>query len=375
MSYAYTPGLKVSRNTLVRKNRMLPVPGEVLVKQGESVTADKIVARTYIPGSINMIPMAFKVGCEEYEVPRAMKFKEGQTVQKGELMAEVKSFFGLFKSEYRAETSGTIELISPLSGMVGLREPPVPVNLTAYFAGRIAQVLPNLGAIVETRGAFVQGIFGIGGEKQGDLMTIASPEEVLTSSHISEKCANKVLVGGALVSADFLKRALEVGVRGIVVGGIDRNELSRFLGYDIGVAITGNENINTTCIVTEGFGRMKMANHTYSLLKSLEGRLASINGATQIRAGVIRPEIVVPLEEAASSIDKESEEEPTMGMELGMTVRIIRQPYFGGIGQITALPAELQRVASGSWVRVLAVKLDDGRQVTVPRANVEIMEQ
>ena len=38
-----------------------------------------------------------------------------------------------------------------------------------------------------------------------------------------------------------------------------------------------------------------MAERTFELLASREGEDAAVNGATQIRAGVMRPEIVVPL--------------------------------------------------------------------------------
>jgi hypothetical protein len=59
----------------------------------------------------------------------------------------------------------------------------------------------------------------------------------------------------------------------------------------------------------------------------------------------------------------------------GTPVRIIRQPYFGAIGLVKFLPVELQQVESESYVRVLDVELNDGTVVTVPRANVEIIEE
>ena len=37
-----------------------------------------------------------------------------------------------------------------------------------------------------------------------------------------------------------------------------------------------------------------MAQKTFDMLKHRAGSIASINGATQIRAGVVRPEIIVP---------------------------------------------------------------------------------
>jgi hypothetical protein len=114
-----------------------------------------------------------------------------------------------------------------------------------------------------------------------------------------------------------------------------------------------------------------MAQRTFDLLKSLEGREVSINGATQIRAGVIRPEIVAPI----GSI-LENKELPSKGqiLDLGSNIRIIREPYFGKLGTVVNLPHELVEVESGAVVRTLEAELNDGTRVRVPRANVEIIE-
>jgi len=39
------------------------------------------------------------------------------------------------------------------------------------------------------------------------------------------------------------------------------------------------------------------------------------------------------------------------------------------------LPAELQPIPTESRVRVLVATLPDGREVTIPRANVEMIEE
>lgn len=373
MSYAYTPGLKVMKNTIVRKSRILPVPGEVLVREGDSILGETIVARTYVPGEVIMMPMFYLLGVEPEELPGVMLKKEGDFVKKDEVIAISKWMFGLFRNECKANTTGTIELISDATGQIAIREPPVPLNMTAYISGRVVEVIPNFEAVIETPAAFVQGIFGIGGERQGELMTIAAPDEALTTDHIDKGCARKILVGGSLVTSEVLKKAADEGVKGIVTGGMLRKDLDRFLGYDIGVAITGHEDINLTCVITEGFGKMTMAKRTFDMLNSLEGKQASINGATQIRAGVIRPEVIVPIKDGNEPISEE--ESLTSGMGLGTRIRIIRQPYFGAIGHITDLPTELQTLESESRVRVVCVKLDNGQQVTIPRANVEIIEE
>ena len=119
-------------------------------------------------------------------------------------------------------------------------------------------------------------------------------------------------------------------------------------------------------IITEGFGTMNMSQRTFDLLKEFEGYRASVNGTTQIRAGVLRPEIIIPHDMA----EDEEGEALSQGMVPGTPIRIIRQPYFGAIGKVHSLPIELQRLESESMVRVVNIELDNGEVVTVPRANV-----
>jgi hypothetical protein len=102
--------------------------------------------------------------------------------------------------------------------------------------------------------------------------------------------------------------------------------------------------------------------------------MVSATGETQIRAGVMRPEIIIPIADSREEID-ESEDDFAGGMGKGTLVRIIREPYFGAIGKILDLPVELQRIESRSMVRVMEVELENGEKVIVPRANVEIIEE
>ena len=117
-----------------------------------------------------------------------------------------------------------------------------------------------------------------------------------------------------------------------------------------------------------------MANRTFRLLQSLEGKLASINGATQIRAGVIRPEIIVPIQDP-SQLPETPPTAETQQLEIGAPIRIIREPYFGKLGRVVELPPELVEIESGTHARVLKAELEDGSVVVVPRANVEIIAE
>ena len=152
-------------------------------------------------------------------------------------------------------------------------------------------------------------------------------------------------------------------------GGVDYNTISEILGYSLGVAITGTEN-TTTLILTEGFGEIHMAERTFNLLKDNEGKIASINGATQIRAGVLRPEIFI-----ASDGDSHSQDfsEEDLIISKGSIVRVIREPHFGKLGKITNLPYELVEMKSETKVRVAEVEFDNGSKEIIPRANLEVI--
>jgi len=370
---AYTPGLKVSPHTIIQRTRRLPLKGEVLVETGQVVSPDTIVARASLPGLMQSVKVAAQLGIDADEMPSILLVKEGDAVEKGQVLGATKAFFGLFKSESKSPTAGTVETISGVSGNVGVRQAPLPIDLTAYLSGTIAETMPGEGVIVRTEGALIQGIFGIGGERVGEIQMVSeSPESDLTETEITPALAGKIIVGGANISGAALRKASEVGVTGVVVGGIIDRDLIDFLGYDIGVAITGHENITLTLVITEGFGTIAMARRTFELLRSLAGRPASINGATQIRAGVIRPEVIVPLGAQTSAAPNAGDDEGNLS--LGTPIRIIREPYFGKLASVAGLPPQLTVIGSGASVRVLEAKLADGSVVTVPRANVEIIE-
>ena len=371
MGSAYTPGLTVSADIVVRRTRRLPIKGETLVKVGDQVEPSTPIARALLPGILQALKLAEKLGIEPKVARSMFQLKIGDPIEKGQVVSESKGLFGkFFKATVISDFTGTVEDISDVNGSVYVREPSIPVEVSAYIQGSVADIIPSEGAIVETRCALVQGIFGIGGERVGTVrVAVSGPNEVLEADHIKPDDAGKILIGGSGVTLAAIRRASEVGAAGLIAGGVKDSDLVSYLGYDIGVAITGSEAINLTLLVTEGFGFLAMAHRTFELLKSLEGKTGSINGATQIRAGVIRPELIIPIGGAPSQANVAAAAHELL---VGAQVRIIREPYFGKIGIVTELPATLQVLESGTEVRVLKAKVD-GQEVMVPRANVEII--
>ncbi|MBT4946489.1 MAG: hypothetical protein HON27_10015, partial [Candidatus Marinimicrobia bacterium] len=178
--------------------------------------------------------------------------------------------------------------------------------------------------------------------------------------------------GGSFIILAAYKKALSMKVAGVVVGGFNYFDLEEILGYTLGVAITGSEDLVTSLVLTEGYGEIRMGSRTFDLLKQHHGKFTSINGATQIRAGVIRPEIVIPLnpEDIKGDVHAIQINE---GIQPGSLVRVIRAPHFGRIGTVVSLPPELQKMESETMVRVAEIKIDD-QVMVIPRANLEMVE-
>ena len=367
---SYTPGLLVTAATRHRVRRELSLPGEVLVEVGQTVAATDTVARTRLPGEVYPINLKARLGVSPADVPKCLQVAVGQPIEPGQVLARSPGLFGWFRRECRAEVAGTVESVSQVTGQAIVRGPEQPVEVAAYLAGTVVEVTPTLGCTIEADAAIVQGIFGIGGEAFGPIRPIATdPAATLAPSDIPEDASGTVLIGGGRASIGLIRAAIDAGASALVAGGIDDADLRDLLGYDLGVAVTGTERLGLTLVFTEGFGEIAMASRTFDLLGSLAGRQAAVNGTTQIRAGVLRPEIVVPVEAAAAA-------ETTAAGELaiGAPVRIIRDPYFGQLGTVGDLPPEPAMLASESRARVLVVQTGTGESITVPRANVELIE-
>ncbi|MCK4696066.1 MAG: hypothetical protein KAT74_09895, partial [Candidatus Cloacimonetes bacterium] len=169
MAQAYSAGLTVTDSIVLKKDRILPLKGTVKVKKGDKVKAEDLVAETLLPGKVVPFNLANKLGVPPNLVREYIKIKAGDELKKGQVIAESKGFFGLFKTSIKSPIDGEVENISNITGQLLLREPRIPVQIKAFIDGLVVEVIENEGVIIENKSAYVQGIFGIGGETTGKL--------------------------------------------------------------------------------------------------------------------------------------------------------------------------------------------------------------
>ena len=278
------------------KTRSLPTKGEVYVSQGQEVHPDTVIAGgTVLNPELVELRLSSLLKVDPEYVQNCLTKSEGDQVSRDEVIGVSRSFFTRQTRTARSPIDGKIETFSPSTGRMMIRGKPIKMEVSAYIPGTVKEIIPEEGAVIETTGTILEGLFGIGSEAYGELVQgVDAPDMGLSSTDISPEYKGKVIIGGALASLDALREAVKVGASGVIVGGVDQKDLTYFLGYEIGIPVTGSEEVGLTVILTDGFGVNPMDQGLFDQLLSNVGNLACINGATHIRSRSLRPEIIIP---------------------------------------------------------------------------------
>lgn len=347
---------RVVPNIIMRRERMLPFRGQVLVGTGSRVEPSTIVASTLVPSEMHLLNVAGALSLEAEKLPDHLRVSVGDQVVEGDALAARGGKGRLFGRTYRSPVSGIVAAVS--NGRILIQTSRTTLELSALYRGTVINVMSGLGAIIEVRGALIQGIWGSGKEGFGVLkLLVDDPADMVDPKAMDMTCRGTVLVAGHSIGEEALLRAEEVQVRGIVVGGLgtELQELVHSMPFPV--------------VVTEGLGEFAIAGSIFDLLEANENREASIRGAMEARGGGVRPEVIVYAPHAASETVLEAR--PEFVLERGSPVRIVRGRHFGETGTVLDVPPEGAPLETGASVRGVQVKLDSGEQVFVPRANLE----
>ncbi len=342
--------------TAIRRQRVLPWQGEVLIGTGQSVEPSDVVARAGKPRPSLILDVSQRLGVSPERASECYLKRPGELVRQGEPLAMRKG--GLI---------GGRKIVSPVEGMVMATEAgrmiiqprPEMFELRALLSGTVTSIAPGSGVTIETPGALVQGVWGSGKEGYGVLkMGVEEPGATLEGDQIEVAHHGAILVCGSTLDMDLLDKAQEVQARGLIVGGVPAELCEQIVGHLVPV------------IATEGMGRIPISSLAFNLLKANEGREAMMLAVTPDRWRPERPEIIIPLPAAAAPGPP-----PTPGVALspGQKVRIRRAPYWGRVGTVKAVHVQPQSVDGGVKCPGADVTLEDGTVVFIPHVNLDLV--
>lgn len=341
----------------ILRERILPVPGQVLVNPGEMVGSADVVARCQLPGEIRVVDVSRALGVRREQAAKYMCTAVGEVVQANDLLAAPSGLFGRLRGGCRAPVEG--QILEVRSGLILIESAPTAFELRAHIKGQVANIMPNRGVVISAGGTLIQGVWGSGGEAEGVLKVLVDhPQKPLRARSIDVSCHGTLVAGGWILDEKALQQAVEAKVRGVIVGSVN-SDLCPFL-----------ESLPFPVLVTEGFGTMPMSQQAFSLLHSNMGREAMLSADTRSRWGARRPELLIPLraEEGLPTEDPSPAQ-----LRVGDQVRALRDPCLGAIGTVVELPDLPQVVESGARLPVAVVDLEGQEPALIPLANLELI--
>ncbi|MQC27272.1 MAG: hypothetical protein DWG76_07475 [Chloroflexi bacterium] len=347
------PVTYIQSRTTIRRRRLLDAEGNVLVKVGDLVSSADTVAQAATSTRHIMLDAARALNVPENRVAGLMQRQIGEMVEKGAIIAGRRAVGARL---LRAPENGRVVAFS--GGQVLLQVDDESTKLPARLAGKIVDVEPGRGVILQYSGAWLQGVWGNHRYGDGILQLLAKrPDHVLTADAIDMSMRGAILVAGHCNQLQALELAGQVPIRGLILSSLATRlwPAARKLEYPI--------------LLTEGFGRLPMNQVAHQLLSDLNGEAATLNAQPTDPFEDLRPEVLIPLSDAGTPpLPTEAE-----NFRLGQTVRILRAPHAGEIGEITALLPGSTLFPSGLRAKAAEIALSKRGHALVPLANLEVL--
>lgn len=338
----------------IRRERMLPRQGEIVVRVGQEVTPTQVLARAPLGLQFNVVRARKLLNVSLEAFPDCLLVSEGDKVEVGTPLAQKKRLIG--QKVIESPMSGTIARIQ--HGRIAIKQTADWYELRSMVRGRVVNYINQQGITIEIVGTYIQGLWSTGSAALGKLQFIATtPTETLEAAQIIPDFGNQIMVAGHIDQYDTVDAAIDAGVQGIITGSISAELAPKLTDLDIVI------------ITTDGFGTHGMAQPIYDLLKTGVGEETTLFGFNKSEQRTRRPEIIIP-RSGAASMETAPFDKP---LAVGQQVRIFRQPYIGQIGIVEKIRMNRFITGSGIAVHGADIRLPNDQIIFAPIANLDAL--
>ena len=336
----------------IRRNRVLPVSGTVLVRVGQKVSPSEVLAESQIPTRHLMIDVNRSLGIKN--IAESEKFIDrniGDQLDKHDIIAETG---GLFSKVIRAPMPGKI--VSIKDGQVCLEVESRKVVVQSGVTGQVVEILKDRGAIVEMNGALVQGVWGNGLIGFGPfIMEDNDIDDELLPSSLNITSRGTIIAAAFCENEESLLAAGTLPVGGLILGSMNPRLIPTALRQLFPI------------ILLEGFGKAGINEAAKQVLLENTQHEMSINAIRWDHFNGFRPEISVALQEAGNP------ELESVQYTEGQKVRIHTSPYTGQIGTIIAINSMKTTLDNGVRTSTASILLANEQKIIVPLTNFDII--
>jgi len=347
------PVTQINPLVKIRRNRVLPVAGTVLVRVGQKVAPGEILAETLIPTKHVIVDVLNALGLKNADEAESLIDRQvGDLVDKHDIIAETG---GLFSRVIRAPMPGKI--ISIKNGQVLLEVESRKVVVQSGYSGQVVEILNDRGAVIETNGTLIQGVWGNGligfGPFIVDTQVIG---QELTPSSLSLNTRGTVLAASWCEQEESLNLAGSLPIAGLVLGSMSPRLIPCALKQ------------NYPILLLEGFGRIAINDQAKNVLLASAQKEMSLNAVKWDHYSGIRPEISIALQ-ANGAPEKESAE-----LAEGQKVRVHSSFFAGKTGVLTAINAGKTTLPNGLRTATASVLFQNNEKTVVPFSNFDIID-
>ena len=334
----------------LRRSRLLPVAGVVLVRQGQKVNSGDVVAEASLPSRHALIDVVRVLGLSGPKAAEAIiQRKAGETLGENDIIAETG---GLFSRVIRTPAPGKI--ISIRDGQVLIETQSNALSLKANYSGIIAEVINDRGVVIETTGALIQGAWGNGKSAIGPLLCKAESKTTeLTSASLEVTARGAIIAGGCLNNPEIFSMAATLPVAGLIVGTLPAALRVEALAQEYPI------------LVIDGFGQSGLNHPAWKLLSVYNNREVTLNAVLWNHQTSERPEALIALP-AEDEVAKEPQR-----FTSGQLVRIHSHPFLGQTGVIEKQLPGLTMLPNGLRVAAASIIMDNKERKIIPLANLD----
>lgn len=368
----------VAEGSEMRVLRRLPANADIKIRPRERVTASQVLAKVDPRTTAMRFTISEQLGVAPQDAAKHLMKPIGSTFAAGEAMARVRK--GLRNTIVAAPIAGTLLALDSDTG-VALISRGDGTDIRALVAGDVEFIEAKQTVCVRSVGSRAFGIVGIGGDASGPIVVVAqSPADLVDGSRLVPDMAGTIVVAGPYLTAATIKRMIEVGIVGVICGGIVEREIvlavggppeDRLVPWRIG---PGDDGIGQelrpglAIMATEGFGALPMHDEIYAFLRRVHGQPAALLTQTRTTGHLARPMLVIA-DDAGLEDDANA---ATLQLSPQTPVRLVDPASLGRTGKVAG-PVRAIRRADGHLIDVIDIAFSDASVKTLPAANVEII--
>ena len=338
--------------TLIRRERFMPIAGKLLVRKGQKLSATDVIGEYKTRQDFFLVDVARALGISTDRADQYIQCEDGDLLETGDVIAGP---VGFTRRIIRSPRNGVVVLTG--GGQVLIEFEEQPLTCKAGLSGEVTELLADRGAVIETTGALIQGVWGNGQIDFGLLNVLAStPDHMLTEDQLDVSQRGVIVLAGHCADAETLRVAGQLPVRGLILGSLSAN------------CKTLAEELSFPILVLEGFGRLAINPVAYKLLLSNERREVSLNCEMADSFNETRPEIVIPL--PASGLLSQPVKADYLAAQ--QKVRVLCSQHARETGTLLQMKG-LVTFSNGIQAQAAEILLESGEKAILPLANLEIL--